>query len=186
ADTQSLLNPTNPYAASKAGAEHMVNAYFMSYKMPCIIVRANNIYGPKQYPSKIVPKFILNILNDDKCPIHGEGKTTRNFLYVKDAILGILDIWQKGTIGDVYNIGSNEQLSVLEVLQKILSILKPTDTIEEWIEYVPDRKFNDKRYVVNSEEIEKLGWKQTIPFDEGIIKTIGWYKSIDPKVHWHK
>ncbi len=160
----SILNPTNAYAATKAAAEMLIRSYYHSFKFPIIIVRANNIYGPNQYPEKLIPKFIKYIHENKNLPIHGSGYNKRHFLHVNDLISAIELILTQGKIGEVYNVGSDDEYSVLEIATMILKILKPDSNIDDWIEYVDDRPFNDMRYVIDSSKIKELGWQAKMQF----------------------
>lgn len=175
---KSLLNPTNPYAASKAGAEFICRSYYYSFGFPVIFVRSNNVYGPRQYPEKIVPKFIYRLKNGLKCQIHGTGKTKRTFVHTEDFAKAIDLILFKGEINAIYNIGTNNEFSVLEIAEKLIKIMKNEDA-SKWIEYVTDRKFNDYRYCVNSDTLRNLGWKELIDFDKGLKQVVDWYLNID-------
>ena len=168
----STLDPTNPYSATKAAAEHLVKSYYHSFKLPIIIVRGNNIYGPKQYPEKVIPKFILRLLHNNPCNIQGSGLQKRSFLYVDDLCNAIDIILKNGEIGEIYNIASSDELTINELANKLISILSP-DSI---INYIQDRNFNDHRYFICSKKLESLGWRQQIFIDDGINKTINWYK----------
>ena len=174
---KSLLNPTNPYAATKAGAEFIARSYYYSFKMPIIITRGNNVYGPRQYPEKLIPKFINQLINNEKCTIHGKGETRRNFIYVDDVVKAIEIILQKGIINNIYNIGTNNEYSVSEIADKLIKYLKPDDKVEDWIQYVSDRNFNDYRYAIKSNELHNLGWEEETNFDKGFEYTIEWFKS---------
>jgi dTDP-glucose 4,6-dehydratase len=172
----SLLNPTNPYAATKAGAEFIVRSYYYSYNMPIIIIRCNNVYGAKQYPEKIIPKFITLLCKNKKMSIHGSGLTRRNFIYIDDVINAIDIISMKGELNNVYNIGSNDEYNVIEIATILLNHMKgPDEKIEDWIEYIKDRNFNDFRYAINTTKLNNLGWEKTINFNDGIKKTVEWY-----------
>lgn len=171
-----ILSPSNPYSASKAAAEMMVQAYLKSYKVPIIITRGNNVYGPRQYPEKLVPLFINQLSCDKKCTVHGEGKSVRSFIYIDDTVSAISTILEKGVIGEIYNIGSDEEYSVLDVLKKLVKIMKNDENYENYVEFIPDRNFNDKRYFVDSRKLLELGWTKKIYFEEGIQKTIEWYQ----------
>ena len=174
---KSLLNPTNPYAATKAGAEFIARSYFYSFNMPIIITRGNNVYGPRQYPEKLIPKFINQLINNEKCTIHGKGETRRNFIYVDDVVKAIEIILQKGIINNIYNIGTNNEYSVSEIADKLIKYLKPNDKVEDWIQYVSDRNFNDYRYAIKSNELYDLGWKEETDFNKGFEYTIQWIQS---------
>jgi dTDP-glucose 4,6-dehydratase len=173
---KSLLNPTNPYAATKAGAEFLVRSYFHSYKLPIIITRMNNVVGPGQYPEKLIPKFITALLKDEKCTFHGKGESRRNFIFTDDVSRGIISILEKGEIGEIYNIGTNNEYSVIDIFNILFDLIRPGENKEDYIQYVPDRLFNDFRYNINSENIRKLGWKEETDFMEGIKTTIEYYK----------
>lgn len=167
------LFPTNPYSASKAAAEMIVHSYQNSFKLPIIITRGNNVYGPNQYPEKVIPKFILSLLRGEKCTIHGKGKTVRHFLFVSDVCRAINTVLMRGKINDIYNISGEEEYSVIEVLEKITQKLH-IKNIEDCIEYIQDRKFNDKRYYICNEKLLSLGWRPEISFSYGLDLTIRW------------
>lgn len=169
-DEQSILCPTNPYAATKAGAELLAKSYFYTYKMPIIITRGNNVYGPNQYPEKLIPKFINHLLDDKKVTIHGKGDNLRAFLYVDDVVTAFECILSRGKIGEVYNIGCDENMeySVIQITKILCKYLKPDDDFEKWIQFIPDRLFNDKRYYISNSKLKQLGWKINVKFDDGI------------------
>jgi dTDP-glucose 4,6-dehydratase len=171
----STLDPTNPYAASKAAAEFMVKSYHYSFKLPVIITRGNNVYGPRQYPEKVIPKFLKHLESGEKCTIHGNGKNVRNFIHVLDTAKAVEKVLLKGDIGEIYNIGGTTELSVLDVATLLVHRLKPGEPVEDWLIYVEDRKFNDTRYSVSTEKLRALDWCQTIDFEEGFEGTVQWY-----------
>jgi len=172
----SLLNPTNPYAATKAGAEFIVRSYYYSYNMPIVIIRCNNVYGAKQYPEKIIPKFITLLRKNKKMTIHGAGLTRRNFIYVDDVINAINIIAINGEFNNVYNIGTTDEYNVIEIATILLNHIKGAEeNIEDWVEYIKDRNFNDYRYAINTTKLNNLGWEKTINFKDGIKKTVDWY-----------
>lgn len=171
-----LPDPTNPYSASKTASFYITRSYYHSFKLPVITLRLNNIYGRYQYPEKVIPKFCLRILNGKKCQIQGEGLQTRSFLHVEDACRAFELVLFNGKIGEVYNSGSGQECSVMELAKRIITHLKPGEKLEDWIEYIEDRHFNDKRYLICSEKIKQLGWSQQISFDEGLPQVIEWYK----------
>jgi dTDP-glucose 4,6-dehydratase len=181
---KSLLNPTNPYAASKAAAEFIVRSYYKSYNIPIIITRGNNVYGPGQYPEKLIPKFLLKLLKGQKMTIHGEGKTIRNFVYVEDVARAFETIMFNGEISKTYNIGTDNEHSVVDIATLLHSKLGGDKSYSECVEYVEDRPFNDFRYSVDSDKLHKLGWSTTTGFDEGMEKTIEWYKGIDTDTYF--
>jgi len=168
----SVLNPTNPYSATKAGAELLVKAYGHSFKIPYVITRGNNVFGPKQYPEKVVPVFIDAIMKGEPCKIHGEGLSRRNFIYVDDVSRAVMTVLHKGTSGTVYNIGTCNEYSVNEIFETIREIIGQGTKV-----YVEDRPHNDKRYAVDSEALKQLGWSEQVPFDIAIRKTVDWYKA---------
>lgn len=153
----SLLNPTNPYAASKTGAEYLVKSYFISYKLPVIIVRCNNVYGNNQYPEKMIPKFIMQLLENKKITIHGNGSSRRNFIHVDDVSSAIMLIMDKGTIGETYNVSVENEHSVTDVAKLVCEIAGVD--YNHYVEYVPDRLFNDFRYHLSNDKLASLGWK---------------------------
>lgn len=178
----SLLDPTNPYSATKAASEMLVNSYYYSYKIPIIIVRCNNIYGKKQHIEKVIPKFITQVLNNDKITIQGnQGLNKRSFLYINDFISGLELILLKGDIKEIYNIGSEFEISILDLAKTILMNINDDINYDNYdfsnnIIYINDRNYNDKRYNISNEKIKKLGWTCNHTFDIGIKETINWYK----------
>lgn len=178
-----VLTPTNPYAATKASAEHLVFSYYHSFKLPVIVVRGNNVYGPRQYPEKLIPKFITFLSAGKKCTIHGQGETIRNFIHVDDVASAIDVIVKKGSDGNIYNIGSKNEFSVMDITRKLVKIIKNSDEIEDHVEFVKDRDFNDFRYSISNKKLVDLGWNELIKFDEGLLKTVEWYLNVDEK-HW--
>ncbi len=171
-DEKSLLDPTNPYSATKAAAEMIVKSYFYSFKMPIIIIRPNNAYGSFQYFEKIIPRFSYLLKNNKKMTIHGFGNTIRNFVHVLDIASAVEMVMEKGEIGKIYNIGSENEYSILEIANIILKIIKPKEKLEDWIEFSTDRPFNDSRYIIDYDELKKLGWKEQINFNEAIIDAV--------------
>lgn len=168
----SAMNPSNPYSASKAAAELYVMAYKNAYKLPCIITRGNNVFGPQQYPEKVVPLFISQILGDIPVTIHGDGSTRRNFIHVDDVSRAVEMILEEGEIGRTYNIGSRHEYSVVEIYEKIRDIIGKGTA-----EFIIDpRPFNDSRYCIDSSELRKIGWSETLDFDAKLRETIEWYK----------
>jgi dTDP-glucose 4,6-dehydratase len=156
----SILCPTNPYAATKAGAELIAQSYNHSYKMPIIITRGNNVYGPNQYPEKLIPLFIKQLQENKKVTIQGDGSSVRAFLHVKDTAKAFEYILEKGKIGEIYNIGCDEYMeySVMDIAKILIKKIKHTENFDEWIEYIEDRPFNDKRYYISNSKIKELGW----------------------------
>jgi len=166
------LHPRNPYSASKAAAEMFVNAFKETYGLPTIITRSSNNYGPYQFPEKVVPLFVTNLLEGKKVPLYGEGKQIREWIHVEDNCAGILTAIEKGKKGEIYNISSGEELKNIELTKKILSQM---NFGEEMIQKVEDRKGHDFRYALNSTKIRALGWRPKYTFEEGLKITIDWY-----------
>jgi len=167
---QSILCPTNPYAATKAGAELIAQSYNHSYKMPIIISRGNNVFGPNQYPEKLVPRFIQQLKSGKKVTIQGEGTAVRAFLHAYDTATAFEAILEKGAIGEIYNIGCDEgmEYSVMEVAKLLIEMIQGTTDYEQWIEYIEDRLFNDQRYYISNEKLKALGWSIKYSFEEGL------------------
>lgn len=166
------LQPNSPYSASKASSDLLVRAYAETYGLPVNITRCSNNYGPYQYPEKLIPLTITKVLKDENVPIYGDGKNIRDWLHVYDHCKAIDLIMHKGIVGDIYNIGGHNELTNLEVAQKIISALDRSDQL---ITFVPDRLGHDKRYAIDPSKLESLGWKPTYSFDTGIVQTIEWY-----------
>lgn len=170
-----IMNPTNPYAATKAAAEFIVKSYHISFGLPCVITRGNNVYGRYQYPEKVIPRFIMLLCEGEKLTIQGTGANTRTFIHASDVARGFETVVLQGVIGDVYNIGSREEHSVMDIARRVISLIKPGDKVEDWIEFVKDRDFNDQRYDIDTSKLLALGWKEEVKFDEGLVDTIQWY-----------
>jgi dTDP-glucose 4,6-dehydratase len=176
------LNPSSPYAASKAVADIIIQTYFYTYGLPCIIVRLCNIFGPNQYPEKVIPLFITNLLENRKISLHGDGLHVREWLYVADACEAIELILAKGKIGEIYNVGSGIRKTNLEIAYFILRELGKT---EKYIEYIEDLPVNDKCNSLDWNKIRKeLDWKPRYDFEESLKRTILWYK--DNYKWWRK
>jgi len=170
---QALLCPTNPYAASKAAAEMLVNSYNHSFNLPTIITRGNNVYGPNQYPEKVIPKFIGQLKNNEKITIQGDGSCVRAFLHIEDTTSAFIKILEKGVIGEIYNIGCDENMeySILDIAKILIKKIKgENELFHSWITYIEDRPFNDKRYYISNNKLKKLGWKIEKKFIEEINK----------------
>jgi len=156
----SILCPTNPYAATKAGAELIAQSYNHSYKMPIIITRGNNVYGKNQYPEKLIPRFIKLLKEDKKVTIQGDGSAVRAFLHAEDTARAFEIILEKGEIGEIYNIGCDDgmEYSVMDIAKILIKMIKGTENYDEWIEYIDDRPFNDSRYYISNQKVKNLGW----------------------------
>lgn len=157
-----VLRPTNPYSASKAAAEMIVMSYIESFGMNVKILRCNNVYGPNQYPEKLIPKFIRLLKENKKCTIHGfnSANVRRAFMHVSDVVDAVDIVWKGGVPGEVYNIASDDEISVMDVTKLIIKTIKDTEDYDEWIEYVEDRPFNDQRYHICADKLKALGWSQ--------------------------
>ena len=169
--------PSSPYAASKASSDHLVYAYYKTYKLPVIITNCCNNFGPRQFPEKLIPKLIINIINNKDLPIYGKGNNQREWIHVDDHNDALLKIFKKGKIGHKYNIGSGEILSNIQIAKLLLKILKhKLNKINSKIIFVKDRPGHDLRYALNSGKIRKeLNWKKKFNIKDGLINTISWY-----------
>ena len=168
------LMPNSPYAASKAGADLLVRAYFKTFGLPILITRSSNNFGPCQYPEKLIPLFITNILRGKKVPLYGTGLNIRDWIYVLDNCAGIDVVLRKGKIGEIYNIGGGNEKTNLEIAKIILNEFGKDET---FIEYVKDRPGHDFRYALDTKKIKYLGWKPKYNFEKAIKETIKWYKN---------
>jgi dTDP-glucose 4,6-dehydratase len=174
-------DPRSPYSASKAGSDHLVRAYFHTYKLPTVISNCSNNYGPNQFPEKLIPLAINNIKNNKPLPIYGKGENVRDWLYVEDHASAIDLVFHRGIAGETYNIGGNNEWQNIDLIMKLCSLMdqklnRPTGTSEKLITYVKDRAGHDLRYAIDATLIqEKLGWKPSLTFTEGLEKTVNWY-----------
>ena len=169
--------PSSPYAASKASSDHLVYSYFHTYKLPVIITNCSNNYGPKQHPEKLIPKIIYNIMHDLDLPIYGDGKNSREWIFVKDHCEALFKVFRKGKIGEFYNIGSNKNINNLNICLKILKIFKENNfNSKSKIIFINDRPGHDRRYALNSNKIIKeLKWNTKTKINDGLYKTVMWY-----------
>tara|TARA_B100000242_G_scaffold3381_1_gene2045 strand:- start:122 stop:1141 length:1020 start_codon:yes stop_codon:yes gene_type:complete len=172
--------PSSPYAASKAASDHLVSSYIRTYKIPAIVTNCSNNYGPKQHPEKLIPKLIYNILNNRNLPIYGKGINSREWIFVKDHCEALFKIFKKGKIGEFYNIGSNKNLSNLEVCKSLLAISKKLTKVGKNVKiyFVKDRPGHDIRYALDSKKIKReLKFRPRTNFTTGIKYTFEWYKN---------
>ena len=172
------LEPTNPYAATKAGAEFLAMSFYRSFRLPVIITRSNNAYGPHQYPEKLIPKFVNQILRNRPVTIHGDGMHTRNYLYISDVVAAFDLILHEGAVGEVYNIGGTNELSSKEVAMDLLALMKPElqgPEVAKLVTHVQDRPCNDHRYIIDATKIRALGWKENTPWRDGLRETVEWF-----------
>lgn len=179
-ETDPLL-PNSPYSASKAAADLMVRAYCETYNFPAIITRSSNNFGPFQFPEKVIPLFITNLLEDKKVPVYGDGLNVRDWIYVLDNCRGIDCVLNKGKIGEIYNIAAGNEINNLQLTA---AILKALDKKKDCIQYVKDRLGHDRRYSLDIKKIRKLGFCPSFDFEQALIGTINWYK--DNRKWWHK
>jgi len=167
------LKPSSPYSASKAAADLLAYSYFITYGVPSVIVRSTNNFGPHQHPEKLIPKLILNAIAGRPLPIYGDGRNVRDWLYVLDNCEAINIVLRKGKVGEVYNVGAGNEKTNLEVASLILEKL---DKPKSLIEFVKDRPGHDFRYSLNFRKIMKLGWRPRTSFEEGLDRTVTWYR----------
>jgi len=174
------LNPSSPYSASKAGSDLLARSYFVTYRLPVVITRASNNYGPYQFPEKLIPLMIANAMENQPVPVYGDGMQVRDWLYVEDHCRGILAALQKGREGQIYNIGGNRSLPNLEVVRQVLALMgKP----ESLIQHVTDRPGHDRRYALSSAKLmRETGWRPGMDFPAGLASTIEWYRANGPWV----
>jgi len=168
------LLPNSPYSASKAGAEMIVRSFFKTYKTPVVITRTSNNFGPYQYPEKLIPLFVTNLIDDIKVPLYGDGMNVRDWIYVDDNCRALDLVLHKGSIGEIYNIGAGNEKPNVWITKKLIQLLNKT---EEMINPVEDRLGHDRRYSVDCQKIQnELGWKTEYDFEEALEKTVKWYR----------
>jgi UDP-glucose 4,6-dehydratase len=172
---EQVLEPTNPYAATKAGAEFLAKSYHRSFGMPIIITRGNNVYGPHQYPEKLIPKFINQLMRGRNVTLHGNGENKRNFLFVEDVARAFEIILFKGKVGVIYNVGGSNEQPNIEVARRLIKLAGHKGEPKERMTFVEDRVFNDLRYHINSDRLFALGWREQVSWEEGLNKTFEWY-----------
>jgi dTDP-glucose 4,6-dehydratase len=168
----SVLCPTNPYAATKAAAELIAQSYYRSFGIPIVITRCNNVYGPRQYPEKLIPKFIKLLKEEHTCTIHGDGTQTRSFLHVSDVVKAFALILNTGCIGEIYNIATTEEYTVNDIAERLIGLIHPNDACSDWITYVQDRPFNDRRYNISNTKLLNMGWLPCVAFKEGLEELV--------------
>jgi dTDP-glucose 4,6-dehydratase len=173
ATESSPLEPSSPYSASKAGGDLLVSAFARTYGAEALIIRASNNYGPRQHPEKLIPLCILNALAGDPLPVYGDGMQVRNWLYVEDCCAAIDAVLERGEPAAVYNVGGPDELPNIEVVRRILEL---TGGDQSLIEHVTDRPGHDRRYSLSSERLHDLGWEASVGFEEGIERTVSWYR----------
>jgi dTDP-glucose 4,6-dehydratase len=172
-DEESALNPRNPYAASKAGGDRLAFSYWASYRMPVVVTRASNNYGPYQYPEKLIPLFVTNAIDDRPLPLYGDGRNVRDWLYVKDHAAAIDFLLDAGEPGETYNIAGGNEAENIAITKKVLALLgKP----ESLIRFVDDRPGHDRRYSLAAGKLARLGFESATRFDDGLAETVRWYR----------
>jgi dTDP-glucose 4,6-dehydratase len=169
------LAPNSPYAASKAAADLLARSYVHTFGLPALITRCSNNYGPYQFPEKLIPLFISNLLEDQQVPVYGDGQNVRDWIHVRDHCRAVHRVWRAGRAGEVYNIGGRCELANLELTRTLLHILEKPESL---IRYVKDRLGHDRRYAIDCTKIEReLGWRPEVPFAEGLRETVAWYQA---------
>jgi dTDP-glucose 4,6-dehydratase len=167
-----ILSPSSPYSASKAGSDLLALSYFTTYKLPVIITRCTNNFGPCQHPEKLIPLFVTNLLEGRKVPVYGTGKNVRDWIHVSDHCQAVEFLIKKGKFGEIYNIGGGNEMTNIEITEKILTLLKKDESL---IEYVADRPGHDYRYSLDCSKLRKMGWSPRFSFEEGLKDTVEWY-----------
>jgi dTDP-glucose 4,6-dehydratase len=174
------IDPSSPYSASKAGGDLLVNAYYKTYGIPVIITRSSNNFGPRQFPEKLIPLFILKALHDEPLPVYGDGQNVRDWIYVEDNCAGVDTVLQKGKIGEVYNIGGGNEKNNMEITKLILEKINKTESL---INHVEDRLGHDRRYSLDASKTKKLGWEPQWKFEDAMEKTVNWYKENQERLY---
>ena len=168
------LKPRNPYSASKAGADRLAYSYWATYQVPVIVTRASNNYGPNQFPEKIIPLFITNLIDDIPVPLYGDGQNERDWLHVEDHCRGVDLLLEQGAPGQVYNIGGGNEVKNVDLTHRILELAgRPASLITP----VADRLGHDRRYALDTGKLRQLGWAPQVPFDRGLAETVAWYRA---------
>ncbi|MEK7618897.1 MAG: dTDP-glucose 4,6-dehydratase [Patescibacteria group bacterium] len=171
---ESPFRPNSPYSAAKAGADHLCRAYWTTYQTPVIVTHSCNYYGPYHYPEKVIPLFITNLLEGKKVPLYGDGLNVREWIYTEDHCAAIDTILRKGSVGEVYNIGTGNRVNNKELTESICALL---GSGPEMIESVKDRPGHDRRYAVDSTKLRALGWEPQVSFQDGLVRTVEWYRA---------
>jgi dTDP-glucose 4,6-dehydratase len=170
---ESPLHPRNPYAASKAGGDRLAYSYFASYRLPVVITRASNNYGPYQYPEKLIPLFVTNAIDGQPLPLYGDGRNVRDWLYVKDHAAAIDFLLDAGEPGETYNIAGGNEAENIDITRKVLELLGRPESL---IRFVDDRQGHDRRYSLDAGKLARLGFRCATPFEEGLEETVRWYR----------
>jgi dTDP-glucose 4,6-dehydratase len=176
-----ILTPSSPYSSSKAGSDLLARSYFITHKLPVIITRCTNNFGPYQYPEKLIPLFITNLIENKKVPVYGTGKNMRDWIYVDDHCRAVDFVLHKGNAGEIYNIGGGAEKTNLEITENILRMLGKDDSM---VEYVKDRPGHDLRYSLDCTKLLRLGWAPGHGFDDALCDTVRWY--VENRWWWEK
>lgn len=175
------LTPSSPYSSSKAGSDLIAQSYYITYKLPVIITRCTNNFGPYQYPEKLIPLFITNLLENQNVPVYGTGKNVRDWIYILDHCKAIDFVLHNGSIGEIYNIGGGVEKTNIGITRKILAMLVKDESM---VDYVKDRPGHDLRYSLDCSKLRELGWKPEYDFDEALAQTVEWY--VENRWWWEK
>jgi len=167
------LKPRSPYSASKAGGDLQVLAYWTTYKTPVLITRGSNTYGPRQYPEKLIPLFVTNLIDDQSVPVYCDGLQIRDWLHAEDHARGILHVLERGELGNVYNIGGGNPRTNIEITRMLLE--RCGRSFDTHVRHVADREGHDRRYAINCAKAHALGWGPQVPFEQGLRETVEWY-----------
>jgi len=173
------LRPSSPYSASKAGGDLQVMAYVRTYGLDAVVTRGANNYGPNQYPEKLIPLFVTNLLDGEPVPVYGDGQQARDFTWVEDHCRGILTALERGAAGEIYNVGSGQEVENLETTRRLLEL---TGRDESYVRHVTDRAGHDRRYALDCSKLTALGWSPQVEFGEGLARTVDWYR--DNRAWW--
>ena len=172
-DESSPLAPSSPYSATKAGADLLVSSYHATFGLETLVCRGSNNYGPRQHPEKLIPLMVLNALAGDRLPVYGDGLNVRNWLYVEDFASGIGTVLDRGVAGEVYNVGGPDECANIVVVRRILELCRRDESL---IDHVADRPGHDRRYSLGADKVSALGWAAATAFDEGLERTVAWYR----------
>lgn len=173
------LEPRSPYSAAKAGSDLIANAYYETYELPVMITRSSNQFGPYQFPEKIIPFFVTNLLEDKRVPLYGDGLNIRDWMFVRDNCEGVDLVLRQGQVGEIYNIGAGNEMTNREITDRLLAALGKDETS---VDYVEDRKGHDRRYSIDTSKVTKLGWSPRTSFDDALDETVRFY--VDNKAWW--
>ncbi|XP_028323733.1 dTDP-D-glucose 4,6-dehydratase [Gouania willdenowi] len=177
-DEGSPLRPSNPYAVTKAAAENLVRFYWDNFRFPVIVTRSNNIYGPRQYTEKVIPRFLSLLQKNQKCTIQGTLPQSRHFLYISDAVDAFLMVLEKGIVGEIYNMGTSCEIPIEQLARELIRRVKnvPESELDDWLAFVPGRPHVDLCYPITSEKLQQLGWRAHVSWAEGLRQTVKWYE----------